>query len=84
MPHNLANIQPPLTGSSLSLEEPGGKENPQSSHCSAGWNWLLHQPRAQHGHASGWWPISSPPCCSEARGKGSPSLLGVLCTPQGL
>lgn len=28
MPHNLANIQPPLTGSSLSLEEPGGKGKP--------------------------------------------------------
>lgn len=28
MPHNLANIQPQLTESSLSLEEPGGEGKP--------------------------------------------------------
>jgi len=67
MPHNLANIQPPLTVSSLSLVKPGGKgKNPQSSHSTAGCNQLLQHchPKAEHGNASSWWPVSDPPCCA--------------------
>lgn len=84
MPHNLANIQPPVTVSSLSLVEPGGKGKTRSlvtpqQDC----NWLLQHPRPT-GNASGWWLVSNPPCCSASRGKHSPSLPCVVCTLQGL
>lgn len=71
MPHNLATIQPPLTVSSFSLVKPGGKGKTRSlvtpqQNC----NRLLQyrHPRAERGNASGWWPVSNPPCFQQLEG----------------
>lgn len=87
MPHNLANIQPPLTVSSLSLVRSEGKGKTRSlvtpqQDC----NWLLQHrhPMAECGNAESSWPVSHRPCCSATWGKRSPSLSCCVYTPGAL
>lgn len=68
MPHNLANIQTPLTASRLSPGKHGGKGKPCSAVMSPGWFSL------RPGEVP-WscWPGCNPLCSSAAGGRHSPA-----------
>lgn len=83
MPHNLANIQPLLTASRLSLLKGGEKgkthrktwrkrKNPQNGAQDCSWLFQHPRPRADGGDTRSWWLIHDLLCCSAAGGRHSP------------